>query len=180
MTTLQLVTLITAIVGAVCGILGAVLGIVNTWHQRSQTRVKLRVIPKLAWMLDGENVLTARRRAGNLDDLISGLPHNRLCIDVMNLSAFAVTVSEVGFGRVDKVRCRLFKPELSPGKTWPVRLEPRESFTAYALPGMTLDEHAMRYAVAYAQTDCDTVAYGTSPIFKDFIRKLRRHSEARQ
>jgi hypothetical protein len=40
------VTLITAIVGAVCGIAGAILGIINTWQQLRRDKVRLKIIPK--------------------------------------------------------------------------------------------------------------------------------------
>lgn len=173
MTTLQLVTLTTAIIGAVCGILGAVLGIINTWHEMSRTRVRLRVVPKLAWMIDPQNVLTADRPARNTEDPVRGRPPDRVCIEIINLSAFPVTVSDVGFGRVNEPRGILVRPELSPGKTWPVRLESRDSFTAYGAEGMTPRENALEAAVAYAQTDCGTTAYGSSPIFTDFCRSLR-------
>jgi hypothetical protein len=58
-----IVTLVVAIVGAVCGILGAVLGVINTWHQLSKDRVKLRVVPKFAWMAGPDKTLTADRPA---------------------------------------------------------------------------------------------------------------------
>lgn len=179
MTTLQLVTLITAIVGAACGILGAVLGIINTWHQMSQTRVRLRVVPKLAWMIDAHNVLTADRPARDMKDPVRARPPDRVCIEVVNLSAFPVTVSDVGFGRVNEPRGILFRPELSPGKTWPVRLESRDSFTAYGAVGMTPREDALQAAVAYAKTDCGNTTYGSTPIFRDFVRSLQARKDSK-
>lgn len=177
MSTLQLVTLVTAIIGAACGILGTVLGIINTWHQMSRTRVRLRVVPKLAWMIDAQNVLTADRPARDTEDPVRGRPPDRICIEIINLSAFPVTVSDVGFGRVNKARGSLFRPELSPGRTWPVRLESRDSFTAYVAVGMTPREYALKAAVAYAKTDCGTTAYGTSPIFRDYCRSVRARKD---
>ena len=179
MTTLQLVTLITAIIGAGCGILGAVLGIINTWHQMSRTRVRLRVVPKLAWMIDSQNFLTADRPARGMEHSVRNRPPDRVCIEIINLSAFPVTVSDVGFGRVSEPRGILFRPELSPGKTWPVRLESRECFTAYGAAGMTPHECTLKDAVAYATTDCGTTTYGSSPIFKDFVRSLKARKDSK-
>ena len=179
MTTLQLFTLITAIIGAACGILGAVLGIINTWQQVSRTRVRLRVVPKLAWMIDPQNVLTAERPARDTEDPVRGRPPDRVCIEIVNLSAFPVTVSDVGFGRVKEPRGILVRPELSPGKTWPVRLESRDSFTAYGASGMSPPQYALKAAVAYAKTDCGTTTYGSSPIFRDFVRSLQAGKDSK-
>ena len=40
------VTLITAVVGAVCGIVGAILGVMNTWQQLRRDKVRIKIIPK--------------------------------------------------------------------------------------------------------------------------------------
>lgn len=165
MTILQIATLCTAIIGAA-------LGIMNTWHRFSKERVRLRVVPKLGWRVGRTGILAADRPAAAAEDPTGGRPHDRLCIEVINLSAFPVTVCDVGFGRVDRSRFAAVRPELSHGKAWPVRLEARESFVAYLLPNAKLSEGALKWARAYASTDCGTSSYGSSPIFREYCRSL--------
>jgi hypothetical protein len=173
----QNITLVTAIIGAVCGVSGMILGIINTWQQISKNRVRLKVIPKIAFMLDANNALTVDRHNSSVSDRIrKGIPF-RLCIEVINLSAFPLTISDVGFGKRDKLRHILFHPELTPGKTWPPRLDSRESVVAYVKIGEHLDPKVMNKALAYANTDCGVTCYGTSPIFKEYVRDLHLKSE---
>lgn len=172
MTTVENITLLTAILGAVCGSVGAVLGIINTWNQISRNQVRLVVIPKIAFMLNANNTITTDRNNNRTSHLLGqGVPF-RLCIEIINLSAFAVTISDVGFGKKGKLRHILFQPELSPGKTWPPRLESRESVVVYSKMGEHLDKKVMNKPLAYAKTDCGVACYGTSPIFKEYIQQL--------
>ena len=97
MTTLEAVTLTTAITGAACGVVGAVLGIINTWSLASRNRLRLRVRPYFAVvqrMRNGNYVGIARHFGEPFPDDVA--PH--LCVEVVNLSSFPVTISEVGFG----------------------------------------------------------------------------------
>ena len=177
MTTIEKITLITAILGAVFGSLGAVLGIINTWHQMSKNYVKLKVIPKIAFMIDANNTITTDRNNDRIFHLLSQKVPFRLCIEIVNLSAFAVSISNVGFGKRAKLRHVLFQPELTSGKTWPPRLESRESIVAYAKIGERWDKKVMGQALAYAKTDCGVTRYGTSPIFKEYVQELHRGAE---
>ena len=121
-----------AIIGAVTGIAGTVLGVIAVYDLLNKNRVKLRVIPKLAWVDHRGMAWTADRPAPAGHNPTGDDPPNRLAIEVVNLSAFAVTISQVGLGRVDAAKRGVFVvPELSLGKTWPVRLESREAVTAF-------------------------------------------------
>jgi len=66
------ITIITAVVGAVCGITGLILGI-------QRTKVRLKIVPK--WM----NINIGRNASFNFE------------IEVINLSEFPVTIKEIGF-----------------------------------------------------------------------------------
>lgn len=182
MTSLQTITLVTAIVGAICGICGAVLGVINTCTQLSRNRVRLKVIPKLGYVLPNKTIMTCV----NVDELQKqyaehGLP-SLWCIEVINLSAFAVTISSIGFGKAkgESLRCFIFEPGTMSGKKWPTRLEPREAETFLGKVGQPLQTAQMKKPIAYAETDCGVVCYGTSPILqKEYAERLQQNSNRR-
>jgi hypothetical protein len=129
-------------------ILGAALGIINTWHGLDKSRVKLRVIPKHVIPLgDNDQNLT-------------------FCIEVTNLSSFAVTVDDVGvFYKDTDKRGSITHPVFADGGKWPRRLDPRSSVTIYAQsPKSKSVHHAIK--CAYARTECGVTKTGNSPALK--------------
>lgn len=177
MTRTELITLITAIIGAVMGVVGSVLGIINTWDLLRKNKVRLRVVPKFTHMVGGTFLLNATRSNPLTKELIAAGHPLRLSVEVVNLSSFPVTISEIGFGRPDEQRYILTESELSPGKTWPIRLDSREAVTAYAAVGVGIDPRVLSKPVAFALTECGCKAFGSSPIFKQYIRELARASK---
>ena len=128
-------------------VLGAVLGVINTYLAIDKSRVKLRVVPKHAIPY------------GDVD------PRLTFCIEVTNLSAFAVTIEEVGV-RLAGSRQRLLldgKRTLDGGQ-WPRRLEPRTSVTVYAQSPRS--PRGERLHAAYTTTACGVTRTGTSPAFR--------------
>ncbi len=127
-------------------LLGAALGVMNTWNAMSQRKVRLRVKPSFA----------------------IAIPHGgaAICIDVVNLSAFTVTVTEVGFaprftrGSLPR-RYVVPDPAFVDHKSWPRRLEPREAVTAYIDPA-SISDHRRDFYKAYVRTSCGEIAYGHS------------------
>ena len=127
-------------------VLGAVLGIINTWHGLSRSRVKLKVVPAHAIPI------------GDVD------PSINFSIEVTNLSEFAVTIREVGlFYEGTKIR-RALVPIILDGGNWPRRLEPRTSVTGYGRAPHTTAGPKIR--CAYARTDCGRTKTGNSPALK--------------
>ena|SRR5665213_2429941 len=120
-------TLISAVTLAVA-IVGAVLGILNTWKAYDRDRPKLRVIPKHAIPVGAAD------------------PRLTFRIEVVNLSAFALTVNEVGvFYSGTGRRGAILQPVLHDDGSWPRRLEPRSSVTAYArADALSLPGHLIR------------------------------------
>lgn len=158
--------------------LGAILGLLNTWHHLARSRVRLRVVPKLALKLKNGNLAFSRATPMVQEYLQKGTPC-RLCIEITNLSAFPITICEVGLGRAAKQRTPLFTPVLSSGKTWPPRLDSRETVTAYGqVNDLQLSACAAYAGVAYAMTDCGKKAHGTTPILKELVSHLQAQSEA--
>ena len=138
-----------------CAVLGASLGVINTVTGLSQRRLRLKVIPKTV-VRNGRDIFST-----NLKVLEDSYP----AIEVINLSAFPVTISEAGFtlkGSANRVVC-----DPSPvidNKPWPRRLEPREAVTVYFPYGI----FPKNLHLAYAQTDCNEKRVGDSPALKKF------------
>lgn len=132
-------------------ILGAALGLINTWHVLDRSRVKLRVRPKHAVPV------------GTIDANLT------FCIEVTNLSAFAVTIEETGvFYKGTDSRGAYTRPILIDGGEWPRRLEPRSSVTVFGQSPRKLG-HTLK--CAYASTACGVTRRGTSPAFKQLAKK---------
>ena len=137
---LQAVTLAIAL-------LGAALGVINTWHSLDKSRVKLLVRPKHAIPF------------GGADQRLT------FCIEVINMSAFAVTVDDIGvFYKGTDRRGSITQPVLVDGGKWPRRLEPRSSVSIYGQSPISSAGHVIR--CAYARTECGHTQVGTSPALK--------------
>jgi hypothetical protein len=142
----------TVVDGVTFGIalLGAVLGILNTWQSIEASRMKLKVVP------------------GHLIPVgVLAEPKVDFYIEVTNLSAFPVTIKEVGilYSGTDK-RGAFISPVLPDGGPWPRRLEPRTSVSIFGrAPDRTAPGgHPIR--CAYADTECGIRKRGTSPALK--------------
>ena len=132
-------------------VLGAVLGLVNTWHSLDRSRVKLRVRPKHAIPVGAAD------------------PRLTFCIEVTNLSSFAVIIEETGvFYKGTDSRGAHTEPVLIDGGAWPRRLEPRSSVTVYGQRPTAELGHALK--CAYASTACGVTRRGTSPAFKQLAK----------
>jgi hypothetical protein len=132
-------------------VLGAVLGVINTWHAIDNSRVKLNVQPAHAILVGGFN------------------PAVNFCIEVTNLSAFPVTVCDVGvFHRNTESRSSFISPVFTDGGTWPRRLEPRSSVTVYGQRPESPPGHPIKNA--YARTQCGVTVTGTSGALKQIAK----------
>ena len=142
-TVLQVITIAIAVVGAV-------LGVINTWASLDKSRVKLRVVPGHAIPYGGAP------------------QHIGMSIDITNLSAFAVTVDEVGLlHHGTRNRSVIGNPILPDDGKWPRRLEPRSSITIYSQrPDLT----SHRIKCAYARTQCGVIETGNSPALRQMAR----------
>ncbi|CAA2161203.1 hypothetical protein MBRA_06363 [Methylobacterium brachiatum] len=133
-------------------VLGAVLGLMNTWNAISARRVRLVVKTTFAYSLDA---LEAPFMAG---------------IEVINLSAFAVTVTEVGFTlRGTTHRAASSFPRIIDGKPWPRRLEAREAVSAYVDPPR---DSEFEIRAAYAHLASGETITGKGPAIKNLRAAL--------
>lgn len=129
MTVIQSITLVIAI-------LGASLGIINTWHALDRTRVKLRVVPKTAHPFG------------------YGAPEVDFCIEVTNLSTFAIYLDEGGLLYSGTSKKGIILNPIFPNDingSWPKKLESRESTTIYMLLSNST-EHKIN--AIYIKTQC--------------------------
>ena len=148
----QYITLILATIGTV-------LGCVNTFDLLNKRRVRLRVVPQCA-VFNGDGVWTSTTQHD---------PRGTVCIEVTNLSAFPLTMQEVGYTLPAPNRASIVKPVLHDSKGWPRRLEPRDSVTVY---GVIADvPHNIRKA--FARTACGVKRFGNSAALDGLKRSWR-------
>jgi hypothetical protein len=146
-----------AIVGAITGSVGTLLGVWNLVQTLLQRRVRLKVVPKS----------TAIRGNAFLSSVRELLPNGFACIQVTNLSAFPVTVAEVGFS-LNRDNGRAFiVPD--PMNLLPKRLEPRESLDVRGTRMLGFPDRAK---LAYATTQCGHTSYGDSPVLSEWRKTV--------
>ncbi|MFA5351046.1 MAG: hypothetical protein WC357_06935 [Candidatus Omnitrophota bacterium] len=146
------ITIFQAITLAIA-VIGAILGVINTLHGLDMSRIKLKVIPKHAIPF------------GGVDKRL------RFCIEIINLSAFPITVSETGvfFYGTNRRGC-IVTPVFADNGHWPRRLEPRASVTVYSL--IPESENGEKIRCAYAQTQCGYIKTGSSPALRQISREV--------
>jgi hypothetical protein len=143
------ITLLQAITLAIAAV-GAVLGIINAWCSVDQSRVKLKVVPTHAIPYGAAN------------------PNLRFCVQVTNLSEFAVTIDDVGvFYRGTGRRGSIVNPIFADNGPWPRRLEPRTSISIYSELPRSLPGHEIK--CAFARTQCGRTKTGTSPALTQIV-----------
>ena len=149
-------------------VLGAALGLINTWHAIDKKRVKIRVRPKHAIPVgaaDPSAFFTFDlSRPKHAIPVEAADPRFTFCIEITNLSEFAITIDEAGVYKGTDSRGAYTQPIIIDGKPWPRRLEPRSSVTVYGQPPQRKPDHALK--CAYARTECGVTRTGTSPAFK--------------
>lgn len=126
------------VIGAVIGCTGTAIAFLNYKNTVNRQQVKLQVTPAPAWT-------TPQGDPG-------------VSVDVVNLSPFAVDISELGL----KLRSgkRVVAYALTSGRSLPQRLESRQSVTAL-IPKGAIDLREV--TVGYARTACGHEATGDSP-----------------
>ena len=135
-------------------VLGAVLGMLNTWNSINDRRVRIRVVPK--W---------------SIAPGFSGM-----AIEVVNLSAFAITISEIGF-TIGRSRGPLPRRAPIPGQMFvdgtdlPIKLDRHGSFSGTFYTDGLED---LDIGKGYALTTSGVIRYGKSPALKQWIAGLKR------
>jgi len=99
-----------------------------------------------------------------------------VCVEVVNLSSFAVTISEIGLNRRDGKCYSLLDRPLTDGRRLPQRVESRESVTAY-FPGSGIDID--QATTGFAKTACGYMQEGDSPAWKQITERAETSIAAR-
>ena len=127
-------------------VLGAGLGILNAWRSWSQDRVRLRVA-----VSHGVDAMGGRA----------------LLVNAVNLSAFELTVTHIGFHLLGRQRhCQIFRPLLTSGDNLPVCLKPRTALTAFVHLGAGDNVPWDQVECAYVSTACGVESVGGRQFFK--------------
>lgn len=147
-TILQLATLAIAVVGAV-------LGVINTWNSISERKPRARV--RFLNLYGGPDV-----------------EHFGYSIEVTNLSAFPLTINEVGFSlspwwKTDIERL-LLHPDDRFGSSTPRKIEPREQVD-FRFLGQMQGRSPKLIRSAYAKTACGVIFRSNAPLVKSIAAK---------
>lgn len=167
------------IVTTVAAAVGMGLGIYNYLRARRADRVRMRITPQ-ASSYQGRDLLSGRdfylHNKDRFDLNHSYAPPDTLSIEVLNLSGFPVTVSEVGLrSRWRKRRLILANPILPDGRPWPRKLESRDHVTvSFDLTQLIDSAHLAAVTHAYATTTCGATCRGTSGALREFVRLIGR------
>ncbi len=155
------------------GAIGTVLGILNWWKSWDRDRVKLKVIPKVSQLFKSQGQVVKA-----LSSTTQAYDGGLLCIEVINLSSFAITIRDVGFTtKGGRGKLSLTSPIIYDQKGFPRKLEPRESVSFYAneQPFDKIDLNCI--AKVYAMTECHSMKTGTSKALKQYLLNSRLESE---
>jgi hypothetical protein len=147
------------VVTIILATVGTVLGCVNTVVLLNNRRVRLKVVPQ-SFVLAGDGVWSDRTKH------VAGAD---ACIEVINLSQFPVTITEVGYTMPSHKRLSITKPSLFDGKGWPRKLEPRDSVSVYT----DVSEIPAGVGKSFARTACGVTRFGSSPALEHLKALLR-------
>lgn len=133
---------------------GLLLSLRNAWRDYRRDKIRMRVVPKVAYPV------------GPITD-----QRPRLAFEIINDSVFPITVDEVGFlYRGTKVRGAMTVPIMRNSEPWPHRLDPFSSITVYSTPAYLVDTAKRPVRCAYVSTANGMEFRGQSEILKELVR----------
>ena len=146
------------IITAVLACIGAFLGIINTIYNIHQNRFKLKIIPSLS-------VKVYNKKVDKIENL---------CIQIINLSNYPVTVSQVGFLLTsgEYTHGMIMAPITYDNKPWPRRLESREAVRVYYGRGLKDINIVKEAKKIYVDTECGRRVYGRGPALQAYINNI--------
>ena len=145
--------------------LSFVLGVYNFIHERKKEKIILKVRPKLSNIIRNEN--SGRSFIKTYDEFDSNLSYDYLSIEVINLSKFPVTISNMGFQTNSAKRVIIPDPIFGDKGNLPMRIESRTSATGLCYLNIIGSEKIKMITKAFVETECGNLFYGDSKILKD-------------
>lgn len=142
-------------------VIGAILGIINTIYAIDKDRVKLKVYPVVGYTI------------GTKD-----LKERYIGIEIINLSIFPVSISQVGFILEKAIqRVAIIRPFTTQGSIYlPYKLPSREKITLYANYDSIMDNPVLIKCV-YCETECAILTKGKSKVIEQINEeKIKRLS----
>jgi len=142
------------------------LGLYNFFNERKKEKVILKVIPiAVKRYISNNHILTST------EEFLPSEHDDKFGIKIINFSTFSVTINQVGFSKVKKIRMAIPLPILGDSEGFPRKLEPRNSFTVYGSIESILQTQQLHLVKrAYAETSCGTSVFGQSKALKDFVK----------
>ena len=164
------------VVALILGTIGTLLGVINFFRSVWDERVRLRIVPSLAYP-QGEGMLHDTK-APRIEALTAQLGMPTIAIEVTNFSKFPVTVAEVGLcdGDIEAARSPFQIPRFLRGAaddTWPRRVEARDTLSVYSTQNHGGEYEFTDRTRAYAKTSCGHVAFGCSDALREWTRVQR-------
>ena len=165
------------ILAVITGLFGTVAGLYNTWYSWSKDQVKLRVTPKLRWVVNNiEWTLEIDNSEFlNLDQHLSEQNVLQFSVEVVNLSTFPITITEVGIGKGKGKNGNNCLTDLKIDRVLPQIIKSRDSFTfKYGLNNLETFPQKHHRHCCFVRTACGKTFWGTSSILKTISQKLSR------
>lgn len=141
-------------VALVGGMVGCVLGIRAEWRAATAHKPRLQVTPLVGWSTPQ-----------------TPMPPRMLGVEVVNHSAFPVTIDEVGFlNDGSDNRWAFVNPYTIDDSPWPRRLEVQEAEIFYISAERLPPDQLRRIKCAYARSSTKAIVKGTSKAL-DYVRR---------
>ncbi len=156
------------------------LSIVNMYMQIRNNKVKLRIVPMIGYYDD--QVRQWAISGIPFPDIMNAIKENqhRLCVEVTNLSSFAITIRKLGFGKFHLLTDSIIVVSpivMNRSNCWPLKLEPRESDILMLDTGINIPVADLNKKCAYAVTECGHIASGTSDVFNSYVELLKKQKQ---
>ena len=160
------------IIISLAAFVGMSLGIYNFWKERDKEKVKLSIIPRSVQQKVVDPLGNIIGYMTSENEFKDNNPQDFFAIEVVNISRFVVTITEVGFlvsGTKQRISCLI--PILDTQEKLPKKLEPRESLTAYVdLKSILSSTNIRNVYCAFAKTSCDHIETGKTKALKQLIQ----------
>lgn len=161
--------MVVAGLAAITGFLASIVALLAYLREVRRDRPRLRVIPRIGRVGAGSD---GRPIVLSAATLTPGVDWSKcfLGVEIVNLSAFPVTVDQIGLGSPDQESGRPVVTSTLPfGDSIPRNLGSRESMTIWTSDCFPADQ--ISTFRVYAETACGVVEYGTNEVLREYVTR---------